>query len=93
MSLFTRLFKIQFSYKNSKGVRYHLFYADVVLRGGKSQRIYFFNRLPLSSYTGKPRHPAYELPKGGKVNENPRNGFLIIGFDDDEHYTPDERED
>jgi hypothetical protein len=59
-----------FSKTNSKGVTYHLNTKEVVLRGGKAQRIYYFSK--------DVRPEATDLPDGWMVNENPRNGFLTV---------------
>jgi hypothetical protein len=59
-----------YKHTNSKGVTYHLNSKDVVLRGGKKQTIYYFNK--------DERPEATELPDGFEVNENPRNGFLTV---------------
>lgn len=62
-----------YKHTNSKGVTYYLHCKDVVLRGGKEQRIYFFAK----SETGAKGEPT-QLPEGYEVTENPRNGFLTI---------------
>ena len=62
-----------YQHTNSKGVTYYLHYKDVVLRGGKEQRIYFFAKVAKND-KGTPT----ELPTGYEVTENPRNGFLTI---------------
>lgn len=59
-----------YSHNNSKGVTYHLNSKDVVLRGGKTQTIYYFSK--------DKRAEACDLPTGMQVNENPRNGFLTV---------------
>ena len=59
-----------YSHTNSKGVEYHLHCKDVVLRGGKEQRIYYFAQ--------DVRPEACDLPDGKEVVENPRNGFLTV---------------
>lgn len=59
-----------YKHKNSRGIEYYLNRKDVVLRGGKKERIYYFSR---------DQHPeGCDLPDGCTVNENPRNGFLTI---------------
>ena len=60
-----------YSHTNSKGVTYYLHAKDVVLRGGKEQRIYYF---------AKDERPEAinDVPEGYKVVENPRNGFLTL---------------
>ncbi len=59
-----------YKHTNSKGVTYHLNSKNVVLRGGKEQRIFYFSK--------DVRPEASDLPDGYSVNENPRNGFLTI---------------
>ncbi|MDR1300674.1 MAG: hypothetical protein LBK50_03120 [Candidatus Nomurabacteria bacterium] len=60
-----------YKHTNSKGKTYTLYYKDVILRGGKEQRIYFF---AVDSDKGTPT----DLPEGKTVAENKRNGFLVI---------------
>lgn len=60
-----------YKHTNSKGVTYYLNSKDVTLRGGKSQKIYYFSKDERSE-TGT------ELPSDRKVQENPRNGFLTL---------------
>ena len=60
-----------FSYKNSKGVTYFLHYRDVVLRGGRNQRIYFFARDVRSNSLDK-------VPDGYKVMETKRTGMPVL---------------
>ncbi len=62
-----------YQHTNSKGVTYHLNSKDVVLRGGKTQTIYYFSK--------DSRPEACDLPSGMSVNENPRNGFLTVKRD------------
>ena len=62
-----------YKHTNSKGVEYYLHTSEVVLRGGKKQRIYFFTKVP-KNLKGEPT----DLPAGYSVKENPRNGFLTI---------------
>ena len=60
-----------YSHTNSKGVTYYLHAKDVVLRGGKEQRIYYFAK--------DERPEAIDaVPQGYQVVENPRNGFLTL---------------
>jgi len=33
-----------YEFTNSKGVKYYLHFKDVILKGGREQRIYFFAR-------------------------------------------------
>ncbi len=61
-----------YKHTNSKGVTYYLNSKDVVLRGGKTQTIYYFSKDDRSE-TG-----LSDLPAGMQVNENPRNGFLTV---------------
>ena len=59
-----------YNHTNSKGVTYYLNSKEVVLRGGKAQRIFYFS---------KDQRPETEceLPEGYVVKENPKNGFLV----------------
>jgi hypothetical protein len=59
-----------YKHTNSKGVTYYLNKKDVVLRGGKTQTIYYFSK--------DERPEGTDLPSGYEVNENPRNGFLTV---------------
>jgi hypothetical protein len=59
-----------YSHTNSRGVVYYLNSKDVTLRGGKQQTIYFFSK--------DERDTACDLPAGFEVNENNRNGFLVV---------------
>ena len=60
-----------YKHTNSKGVTYYLNSKNVVLRGGKEQRIYYFSK--------DERPEAIDaVPDGMMVNENPRNGFLTV---------------
>jgi len=56
---------------NSRGFLYYLNMKEVVLIGGKMQRIYYFSR------DIRPES-LQELPPDFQVAENPRNGFLTI---------------
>ena len=59
-----------FEYKNSKGVAYYLHAKDVVLKGGRQQKIFFFAR--------DVRDGALEaIPDGFKVEEQ-RTGMPIL---------------
>lgn len=60
-----------YSHTNSKGVTYYLNSKNVVLRGGKEQRIFYFSK-------DERPEAVQELPQGMEVNENPRNGFLTV---------------
>ncbi|MGH7241049.1 MAG: hypothetical protein ACREGB_02005 [Candidatus Saccharimonadales bacterium] len=59
-----------YSHVNSKGVTYYLNSKNVVLRGGKEQRIFYFSK--------DQRPEGTDLPAGYNVKENPRNGFLTV---------------
>ncbi len=59
-----------YQHTNSKGVTYHLNSKNVVLRGGKEQKIFYFSK--------DSRPEACDLPDGYTVGENPRNGFLTV---------------
>jgi hypothetical protein len=59
-----------YKHTNSKGVTYYLNSKDVVLRGGKTQKIFYFSK--------DERAEACDLPADMEVNENPRNGFLTV---------------
>lgn len=65
------------SYSNSSGVSYWLYSKEVILRGGRSQTIYFFAR---KSTWGSEK--PIVMPSGFSLKENPRNGFLTIARDD-----------
>lgn len=60
-----------YTHTNSKGVTYHLHAKDVILRGGRKQRIYFFAKEAKEGAID-------EVPAGKKVVENARNGFLAL---------------
>jgi hypothetical protein len=59
-----------YKHTNSRGVTYYLNSKDVVLRGGKKQRIFYFSK--------DERPEAADLPGDMVVNENARNGFLTV---------------
>jgi hypothetical protein len=59
-----------YTHTNSKGQKYYLNCKDVVLRGGKKQKIYYFSK--------DERPEACDMPDGFVVNENPRNSFLTL---------------
>jgi len=61
-----------YTHINSKGVKYILHYKDVVLKGGKEQRIYFFAK------TEGGKGTPTDLPADKEVVENERNGFLVV---------------
>lgn len=60
-----------YTHTNSKGVKYYLNTKVVILRGNKSQVIYYFSKKPNES-------TACGLPEGFEVAENVRNGFLFL---------------
>jgi hypothetical protein len=62
-----------YQHTNSKGITYYLHKQDVQLRGGKTQTIYFFAK-KANNEKGEPT----DLPEGRIVQENPRNGFLVV---------------
>ena len=61
-----------YSQTNPNGVKYYLNSKEVVLRGGKKQRIYYFSK------DERPETAVNELPEGMEVNVNPRNGFMTV---------------
>lgn len=61
-----------YQHVNSKGQTYYLHAKDVVLRGGRQQRIYYFAR------DVRPGEAIDSVPAGYSVVENPRNGFLAL---------------
>lgn len=63
-----------YEHTNSKGKVFYLHYADVKLRTGKSQIIYFFKR----SIDTEGSHIPCQLPGDREVRENPRNGFCTV---------------
>ena len=60
-----------YKHTNSKGVTYYLNSKEVVLRGGKAQRIYYFSK-------DERPEAVKEVPAGMTVDENQRNGFLTV---------------
>lgn len=60
-----------YKHTNSRGVTYYLNSKKVTLRGGKEQTIYFFSK-------DERPETAADLPEGFTVNENTRNGFLVV---------------
>lgn len=58
---------------NSKGIEYFLHKSEVVLKGGKTQTIYFFAKKEKND-KGEPA----DLPEDRIVKENPKNGFLVV---------------
>lgn len=60
-----------YNHTNSKGQTYILHQRDVILKGGREQRIYFFAR--------EVKEGAIDaLPEGYIVVENPRTGLPIL---------------
>lgn len=60
-----------YNHTNSKGQTYYLHQRDVILKGGREQRIYFFAR--------EVKDGAIDaLPDGYIVVENPRTGLPIL---------------
>ena len=60
-----------FTYKNKKGDTYILHFKDVILRGGRKQRIYFFARDEREDSLDK-------VPDGYKVIETQRTGMPVL---------------
>ena len=63
-----------YSVENVKGKKYFLHTMEVELRGGRKQRIYFFNQKENDPKAG----PAIELPPNKEAKENPHTGFLTL---------------
>lgn len=60
-----------YEFTNSKGVKYYLHHKDVNLKGGRTQRIYYFAR--------DIREGAMDMiPPGYKVEETRRTGMPIL---------------
>jgi hypothetical protein len=60
-----------FEFKNSKGVAYYLHGKDVTLKGGRSQKIFFFARdVRAGALDG--------VPEGFKVVETAKTGMPIL---------------
>ena len=60
-----------FEFTNTKGVKYHLHFKDVNLKGGRIQRIYFFAR--------DVRDGSLDaVPDGYEVMETQRTGMPIL---------------
>lgn len=60
-----------YAFTNSKGITYYLHYKDVNLKGGRTQRIYYFAR--------DIRPGALdEVPQGYQVIETERTGMPIL---------------
>lgn len=60
-----------YEFKNSRGVTYYLHYRDVVLRGGRQQRIYFFAR-------DVRENSLDAVPAGYEVVETERTGMPVL---------------
>jgi len=60
-----------YEFTNSKGVNYYLHYKDVNLKGGRTQRIYFFARDVRAGSLDA-------VPAGYKVMETERTGMPIL---------------
>ncbi|MFP4082812.1 MAG: hypothetical protein ACLFVG_08655 [Candidatus Aminicenantes bacterium] len=60
-----------YEFTNSKGVKYYLHHKDVNLKGGRTQRIYYFARDIRSGALD-------EVPAGYKVIETQRTGMPIL---------------
>ncbi len=62
---------MSYSHTNSKGNLYYLNAKDVMLRGNRPQRIYFFT---------KEDRPAtgVDLPDTHEVRESPNSGMLVL---------------
>jgi hypothetical protein len=62
---------MSFEFKNSKGVAYYLHGKDVILKGGRKQKIFFFAR--------DVRPGALDgVPEGYKVIETTKTGMPIL---------------
>ncbi|MFW6123657.1 MAG: hypothetical protein ACOC5G_00375 [Acidobacteriota bacterium] len=60
-----------YEFNNSKGTKYYLHFKDVNLKGGRTQRIYYFARDIRSGSLD-------EVPSGYKVIETERTGMPIL---------------
>lgn len=60
-----------FKFTNSKKVDYFLHFRDVILRGGREQRIYFFAREVRDDSLDK-------VPEGYEVVETERTGMPVL---------------
>lgn len=60
-----------YEFTNSKGVKYYLHYKDVNLKGGRTQRIYFFARDVRAGSLDA-------VPAGYQVMETERTGMPIL---------------
>ncbi|MFQ5721752.1 MAG: hypothetical protein ACE5GI_04615 [Candidatus Aminicenantales bacterium] len=60
-----------YEFTNSKGVKYYLHFKDVNLKGGRTQRIYYFARDVRAGSLD-------DVPEGYKVIETERTGMPIL---------------
>ena len=60
-----------YEFTNSKGTKYYLHYKDVILKGGREQRIYFFARDIKDGSLDA-------VPDAFKVIETQRTGMPIL---------------
>ena len=60
-----------YEFTNSKGTKYYLHFKDVNLKGGRTQRIYFFARDVRAGSLDA-------VPDGYKVIESERTGMPIL---------------
>jgi len=60
-----------YEFINSKGIRYFLHYKDVTLKGGRSQRIYYFSR-------DIRRSAIDNVPTDFKIIESVRSGLPLL---------------
>lgn len=60
-----------FSTKNSKGKTYFLNSKEVILKGGRKQRIYYFSK-------DERKETIDALPEGYMITENQRTGLPIL---------------
>ena len=63
-----------YMHTNSKGESYYLHSKEVTLKGGRTQRIYWFSR----DDKRKPEYELDEVPAGYLVGENPRTGLPYL---------------
>ena len=63
-----------YKYTNSQGVDYYLHNSKVTLKGGRTQTIYFFAKVPKNPKGA----PVEEVPAGYKVAESERNSFPVL---------------
>ena len=61
-----------YAHQNSKGQTYYLHSKNVILRGGREQRIYYFAR------EEKPEGGLEAVPEGYMVKENERTGLPLL---------------